>query len=309
MSTALSRARSSERVNRQNRLWLIGSLAPAVVILVVLSIYPVFNLVQLSLSFVSHEGGQAVTRYVGLQNFEALFTSEPVYWVGVRNTILFSIFAVLGQMVLGFVMALAVRNASGLGRGVLTAIFLLPIVIPPIVIGAMWRLMLGRDFGVVNTALGFVGLGPIDFLGDANFALASVIVVDIWHWTPFVFLLMLAGLESLDDEVLQAARIDVVNRWQELRFITVPLMLPTILVTLAFRLILSLKVFDEIYLLTGGGPGTSTEVINFSIYRVFFQQDRVGLGSAMSLLTLFAIALLAILAQIWVRRRRRRAQA
>jgi multiple sugar transport system permease protein len=309
MSTAPTRAISNDKVNRQNRLWLVASLAPAIVILVVLSIYPVFNLVQLSLSYVVHEGGQAVVRFVGLQNFQALFTSEPVYWAGVRNTIVFAIFAVIGQMLLGFAMALAVRNASGVGRGVLTAIFLLPIVIPPIVIGAMWRLMLGRDFGIINAVLGAVGLGPIDFLGDANFALASVIAVDIWHWTPFVFLLMLAGLEALDDEVLQAARIDVINRWQELRYVTIPLMLPTIIVTLAFRLILSLKVFDEIYLLTAGGPGTSTEVINFSIYRVFFQQDRVGLGAAMSLLTLFAIALLAIFAQVWVRRRRQRAAA
>lgn len=309
MTTAASRAKSSSRVDRLNRLWLLGSLAPAVLILIVLSIYPVFNLVQLGLSHVVHEGGRAVSRYVGLQNFEALFSGEPIYWAGVRNTIVFAIFAVLGQMLLGFAMALAVRRASGIGRGVLTAIFLLPIVIPPIVIGAMWRLMLGRDFGIVNAALAIFGLGPIDFLGDASFALASVILVDIWHWTPFVFLLMLAGLEALDDEVLQAARIDVISRWQELRFIVIPLMLPTILITLAFRLILSLKVFDEIYLLTGGGPGTATEVINFSIYRVFFQQDRVGMGAAMSLLTLFAISMLAILAQAWVSSRRRRAQA
>ena len=104
--------------------------------------------------------------------------------------------------------------------------------------------------------------------------------------------------------MFEAARIDVVRRWQELRYVTIPLMLPTILITLGFRLILSLKVFDEVFLLTGGGPGTATEVINFSIYRVFFSQDRVGLGSAMSLLTLFAIALVSIVAQAIVRRRR-----
>jgi multiple sugar transport system permease protein len=299
----------ADRAARLNRLWMIGSLAPAIVVLVVLSIWPVFNLFWLSVSSVAHEGGQAIVSFVGFDNFASLFGGEPIFWAGVLNTLIFAVVAVAGQMVLGFSMALAVRRASPIGRGVLTAIFLLPIVIPPIVIGAMWRLMLGRDFGIVNTLLRLVGAAPVDFLGDARFALASVIVVDIWHWTPFVFLLMLAGLESLDEEVFQAARLDVVNAWQELVHVTIPLMLPTIVITLAFRIILSLKVFDEIFLLTGGGPGTATEVVNFSIYRVFFQQDRVGLGSAMSLLTLLVIAFMAILAQAWVRRQRARKAA
>jgi multiple sugar transport system permease protein len=298
------------RIARRNRAWLVGSIAPALLFLAVLTLWPVVNLVLLSASEVSWQGGRSAATFVGLENYVQLFTAEPLYWAGVTNTIVFAFCAVSAQMVFGFMMALAARRASRVGRGVLTAIFLLPIVIPPIVIGAMWRLMLGRDFGIVNTLLGLINAGPVDWLGDARFALASVIVVDVWHWTPFVFLLLLAGLESLDEEVLEAARLDVVSRWQELRYVTIPMMLPTIVITLAFRFILSFKVFDEIYLLTGGGPGTATEVINFSIYRVFFGQDRVGLGSAMSLVTLFAVALAAVLSQIVVRRfRQRRAAA
>lgn len=307
-TTPLSRGRAgktrSRNVSRANLYWKAGSLAPAVAILVALSIWPVFNLLHLSVSSVEWSGGEPVVEFVGLRNFVELFSDEPVYWAGVKNTIIFAVCAVTSQMVLGFAMALAVRRASKVGRGVLTAIFLMPIVIPPIVIGAMWRLMLGRDFGIVNFLLAIVGLGPVDWLGDARFALFSIILVDIWHWTPFVFLLMLAGLETLDQEVFEAARLDVVSRWQELRYVTIPLMLPTILITLAFRIILSFKVFDEIFLLTAGGPGTATEVINFSIYRVFFGQDRVGMGSAMSLLTLFAVALLIILANAVGRRRK-----
>ncbi len=294
------------RIARSNRRWIVLSLAPAVLLLGALSIWPVFNVAILSLSDVHYEGGQAFHEFVGLANYDQLFTSERVYWIGVKNTMIFAVCAVSIQMVLGFLMALAVRRARSVGRGVLTAIFLLPIVIPPIVIGAMWRLMLGREFGVVNQLLGFVGLGPVDFLGDTDFALASVIAVDVWHWTPFVFLLLLAGLESLDEEVFEAARIDVVSRWQELWHVTIPLMLPTIIITLAFRIILSFKVFDEVFLLTGGGPGTATEVLNFSIYRVFFAEDRVGLGSAMSFFTLFTVALVSIVAQAIVRRRRAR---
>ncbi|MCJ8521111.1 multiple sugar transport system permease protein [Pseudorhizobium tarimense] len=305
-----TRPLDAARIERANLWWRIGSLAPAIIILAALSIWPVFNLAYLSLADVDWVSGAAVVNFVGLQNFQELFTGEPVYWAGVRNTTVFAVCAVTLQMIFGFTMALAVRRASKLGRGLLTAIFLLPIVIPPIVIGAMWRLLLGRDFGMVNFLFSLVGLPQVDWLGDPRFALMSVIIVDVWHWTPFVFLLTLAGLESLDQEVFDAAKLDVKNRWQELRYITIPLMMPTILITLAFRMILSFKVFDEIYLLTGGGPGTATEVINFSINRVFFAQDRVGMGSAMSLVTIAGVAGMIVFANTVVRRRRKlRAEA
>lgn len=293
-------------ISNRNALWRIGSLLPAALILVVLTIYPVVNLIGLSFSEVEWIDGKSQSDFVGLTNFEQLFTHETVYWIGVRNTIVFAICAVTTQMILGFSMALAAQRASGISRAILTGIFLLPIVIPPIVIGAMWRLLMGREFGAINSIIKSLGFRPIDFLGNADIALSSVILVDIWHWTPFVFLLLLTGLESLDQEVMEAARCDVKSHWQELRHITIPLMLPTILITLALRLVLSFKVFDEVFLLTEGGPGTATEVINFSIYRTFFAEDRVGVGSAMSLLTLAAVAILIVVVNLWLHKRRKR---
>ena len=127
-------------------------------------------------------------------------------------------------------------------------------------------------------------------------ALASVIVVDIWHWTPFCFLLFLAGLESLPEDVLEAAKVDGARFRDELRWIILPLMLPTILVTFAFRLVLAFKVFDEVYLLTSGGPGTATEVISFTLYQRFFTEDRIGYGSAMSVAVIFIISILLVVA-------------
>lgn len=293
-------------ISNRNTLWRIGSLLPAALMLVVLTIYPVFNLIGLSFSEVEWIDGKSKSDFIGLANFEQLFVHETVYWIGVRNTIVFAICAVTVQMILGFSMALAAQRASGISRAVLTGIFLLPIVIPPIVIGAMWRLLMGREFGPINSLIKSLGFRPIDFLGNPDIALSSVIIVDIWHWTPFVFLLLLTGLESLDQEVVEAARCDVKSRWQELRHITIPLMLPTILITLALRLVLSFKVFDEVFLLTEGGPGTATEVINFSIYRTFFAEDRVGVGSAMSLLTLVAVAILIVGVNLWLQKRRKR---
>lgn len=296
-------------VIRRNKRWLVLSLAPVAVFFLVLSGFPVLNLLGLSFFDVEWREGAAEFNYIGLENYRRLFLEETIYWAGVRNTLVFAVTVVTCQMVLGFSMALAVKRAGSVGRTILTGIFLLPIVIPPIVIGTMWRLVMGREFGLANTLLRWFGLNEVDWLGNPVIALASVMFVDIWHWTPFVFLLMLAGLESLDEEVLDAARLDVTGFWQEVRHIVLPLMLPTILITVIFRVILSFKVFDEVYLLTSGGPGTATEVVNFSIYRTFFRQDQVGYGSAMSVITLFAIALTIILARGVLARRRNAEEA
>ncbi|MEQ9689844.1 MAG: sugar ABC transporter permease [Bauldia litoralis] len=300
---AMTVSRDRDDKARRNRRWIVVSLAPTIVLLVVLTIFPVLNMFGISFFDVKWSGGSPIFSFIGLDNYRRLFAGEVVYWAGVRNTIIFALSAVTSQMVLGFSMALAVRAAGSVGRTLLTGIFLMPIVIPPIVIGTMWRLILGREFGLANILLGLVGIPQVDWLGDPRIALASVIFVDIWHWTPFVFLLMLAGLESLDQEILEASRMDVTSFWQAVRHVIIPMMLPTILITLMLRLILSFKVFDEVYLLTSGGPGTSTEVVNFSIYRTFFAQDQVGYGSAMSVVTLLSITLLIIVGRGVVQRR------
>lgn len=294
---------------RRNRRWVAVSLLPVATFFIVLTAFPVVNLLGLSFFHVEWHEGAAQFDFVGTENFRRLFTRENVFWAGVRNNVIFAVVTVSCQMVLGFTMALAVKTAGAYGRALLTGIFLLPIVVPPVVIGTMWRLIMGREFGLANTLLGFFGLGPVDWLGDPDLALTSVIFVDVWHWTPFVFLLMLAGLESLDGEVLEAAHIDTVSRWQQIRHVILPMMLPTIVITLLFRVILSFKVFDEVYLLTSGGPGTATEVVNFSIYRTFFRQDQVGYGAAMSIVTLFSISLFIILARAFVQWRASRRAA
>jgi multiple sugar transport system permease protein len=207
----------------------------------------------------------------------------------------FAFAAVGGQMVLGFLLALLVSRIDR-GRVFFRAVFILPILIPGIVIGAIWKLMFNFDFGLINQGLGLLGIEPQDWLGDAATALLSVIVVDIWHWTPFCFLLFLAGIESLPRDVFEASKIDGASAWQELRLVTLPLMIPTIVVTFAFRLVLAFKVFDEVYLLTNGGPGTSTEVVSFTLYQRFFTEDRIGYGAAMSVAVIFLVSLLLVVA-------------
>jgi multiple sugar transport system permease protein len=280
-----------------DRGWRVLSLGPAVAIFVLLTLLPIINLIAMSFHDVTWVAGNPVWTFVASRHFEEL-PGHPFYFVGLKNTLVFAVTAVTCEMILGFFLALLVSKIAR-GRIIYLTIFLLPIVVPPIVIGAIWKLMYSFDFGVINQALGFFGMAPVDWLGNPKLALASVIVVDIWHWTPFVFLLMLAAIESLPQDVFEAARIDGAGPWQEL----LPLLLPTIGVTLVFRMILAFKVFDEVYLLTGGGPGTATEVLSFSIYRTFFAEDRVGLGSVMSIVALLVIALVAVIALSVAKRR------
>jgi multiple sugar transport system permease protein len=239
--------------------------------------------------------GVARWRFVALDQYARVF-SDALFRAGVGNTLVFAVAAVALQIVLGFALAL-MTTRIGRGRTLYRTVFLLPILVPGIVIGAIWKLMYNFDFGIINHMLGAVGIGGVDWLGNRATALLSVIVVDVWHWTPFVFLLMLAGLESLPQDAFEAARVDGATFWDELRYITLPLMRPTLVVTLVFRVIVGVKVFDEIYLLTGGGPGTSTEVVSYTIFRRFFTEGQTGYGAAMSVVVLFALALAFVLAQ------------
>jgi multiple sugar transport system permease protein len=285
------------------RRWRYYTLAPAMTVYGLLALLPIANLLVMSVHDIRWVEGAAQWTFAGLRHFGEL-PRDTLFRAGLANTALFAALAVTAEMVIGFFLALLVSRVVA-GRVVYRTIFLLPILLPGIVIGAIWKLMYNPDFGVINQLLGAIGLRGHDWLGDGALAFASVVVVDIWHWTPFVFLLLLAGLESLPQDVYEAAKMDGASAWAELRYLTFPMMLPTLAVTLVFRLIVSFKVFDEVYLLTGGGPGTATEVVSFTIYRRFFTEDRMGYGSAISVVTLFLLTLLIVLCLGAARRRAR----
>lgn len=266
------------------------SLLPALLFLVLLSALPLANLLALSFAEVTWEAGAANWRWVGFDNYREL-AADSLFHAGIFNTILLVVVATTAQVAIGLALAL-MCSAVGRRSHAYRTLFLLPILIPGIIIGAIWRLMYNYQFGIINQVLGLVGLGPVDWLGSASLAMWSVILVDIWHWTPFAFLLLLAAVESLPQDVVEAARIDGASPWKRFRRITLPLLWPAIFVTFVFRAIIAFKVFDEVYLLTGGGPGTATEVISFTIYQRFFIQDNPGYGSAMSVTVIFIVALI-----------------
>lgn len=282
------------RALNDDRRWRWITLAPSLALLALLSVLPLVNLAAMSFFNIAWVEGAAAWSPAGLAHYAAL-PGDQLFGAALWNTILFAIAAVAGQMVLGFLLALLTTRIAH-GRVLYRTVFILPILIPGIVIGAIWKLMFNFDFGLINQILGMVGLAGHDWLGEPGTALLSVIVVDIWHWTPFCFLLLLAGLESLPQDVYEAAKIDGASALQELIYVTLPMMLPAILVTFVFRLVAAFKVFDEVYLLTGGGPGTATEVVSFTLYQRFFAEDRVGYGSAMAIAVIFLVSLLLVVA-------------
>lgn len=283
--------------------WRVAALSPALAVFLFMSILPMLNLLAMSVHEISWVGGHSVWRYVGAMHYRRL-AEDTLLHAGIWNTLVFAIGGVSIQVVLGFFLAWAVSRIRS-GRLLYRTVFILPILVPGILIGAIWKLMLNFDFGLVNGVLEVFGANPVDWLGTRAFALPAVVVVDIWHWTPFCFLLLLAGFESLPQDVQEAARVDGASAWDELRYVLVPMMMPVIVVTFLFRFVTSLKVFDEIYLLTAGGPGSATEVLSYTIYRTFFAQDRMGYGSAMSVATLFGISLLIVVGMSAAKRRER----
>lgn len=270
------------------------SLLPALLVLTVLALLPVVNLFITSFFEVSWQDGSKVMTGVGLENYLDI-ADDPLFKAGIVNTLILVVVATSAQILIGLALALACSKI-GDGSRAYRALFILPILIPGIVIGAIWRLMYNSEFGIINLALEFVGIPGHDWLGSSYTALASVIVVDIWHWTPFSFLLLLAAVESLPSDVGEAAKVDGATGWQELRYVTLPLLWPAIVMTFLFRAVIAFKVFDEIFLLTGGGPGTSTEVISFTIFQRFFLQDKAGYGSALSVSIIFVISLIIVIA-------------
>ena len=271
-------------LNRTFRHW---SLLPAVLLFAVLTLYPVVNLVRMSVSTIEFAQGAEVWTFTPLRNLD-LLRADDVVPPAVRNTLVFVVVAVALEMVLGLMLALLVAGVTR-GKGLIRTVMILPILVPPVAIGSMWKLLFNYDFGVLNQGLIALGLPAANWLGSTQLALWSVILVDVWHWVPFVFLILFAAVEALPVDVLEAARVDGATRPQLLRRVTLPLLRPAIVVALLFRTILAFKVFDEVFLLTSGGPGNSTELVTLHLYKVFFEQNQLGYGALLSLALIAAI--------------------
>ena len=274
-------------LNATFRHW---SLIPAVALFAVLTAYPVANLFRMSVSTIEFKGNTDFWTFTPRRNWDAMW-SDPSLGAAVVNTLIFVVVAVAAEMILGLGLALLVGSMTR-GKGLMRTIMIVPILVPPVAIGSMFKLMYNYDFGLFNQMLAAIGIAPVSWLGSTSLALWSVIFVDIWHWVPFVFLILFAAVEGLPRDVLEAARVDGANRRQLLQHVTLPLLMPAITVAFLFRSILAFKAFDEVYLLTGGGPGTSSELVSLHLYRVFFEQNQLGYGALLSVFTIVGVLML-----------------
>jgi multiple sugar transport system permease protein len=275
-----------------HRKWLFA--APAMAFVAALIVFPLAWTGYLSLT--DAEGSvRAESQFVGFQNYVKVLTDTDRFWPAVGRTVAFTGVALLFEIVLGMAVALLLWRPFRGEKWVRVAI-LMPLVATPVAVGMMWRLIFDPAIGLANQVLGWVGIPPQPWLSGQNTALPTTIFIDIWQWTPMVVLILLAGLTSLSNEPDEAARVDGASAWQRFRHITLPLMMPTVIVAILLRGIDALKTFDILYATKGRGGGSFHEVetLNVYAYGLSFDYNEYGVSS-----TVLIIFFLIIIGSMW----------
>ena len=273
-----------------NRMTPYVFMAPAVIIMGLALLYPLGYMIYGSFRAWDPSQNISETEFVGLKNYITLFF-DPAFRESLSVTLTFAFAVVTAELAIGVGLALLLdRNIRGMS--VLRTLFILPMMIAPVVVGLMWRYMYHPTVGTINRTLKSMGLEGVDWLGQH--ALLSVIIADIWQWTPFIFILSLAAVQSLPRSALEAAKIDGATGWQQIRYIKLPLMMPVLIVTGLLRLIDAFKVLEVILVMTEGGPGLSTEFIALRISRTATEFRELGVAAAMSNYLLILLLILTL---------------
>jgi multiple sugar transport system permease protein len=264
---------------------------PAVLVVLAISIFPLIY--SLTTSFLSYRLIPPMPpRVVWLGNYVSLL-QEPRFWNAILTTTLIAVVAVGLQYVIGFAVALAI-NARVPGEGLFRVAFLLPMLLAPVAVALVARMIFNPTMGPLNQLLSQFGLINLPFLTNGHWALACIIAVEVWQWTPFVILMLLAGLQTLPEDVYEAAELENASHWQQFWGITFPMMLPISAAVVFIRLIESYKIMDTVFVMTGGGPGVDTETLTLFAYQEGFKKFNLGYTSALSFLFLIAITIIGV---------------
>jgi multiple sugar transport system permease protein len=267
---------------------------PAVLTLLAITVFPL--LYEIRLAFMSWELTiTASPQFVGLQNFIDILLKDGRFWSSMRVTAILMIFGVAIQLGIGTGLALLL-NRLGRWRAPLVSLFLIPVMIAPVVAGFQFRMIYHDQFGPLNYVIELLTFGRwrgFAWVADPNVALFAIMMTDVWQWTPFLMLIVLAGLQSIPVELYEAAEVDGASAWQTFWRITAPLVLPVIVIGILIRAMDSFKLFDIIYLVTGGGPGNITETISFYTYLQGFKFFSLGYTAAMAFIQLVVIIFIA----------------
>lgn len=289
------------RLNMRNNLSVLPFLIPALAIYVVFLVYPIIN--AIGTSFYQWDGLSPNRVFVGLDNYVYLFTKDDIFWRSIQNSGIWVILALLIPTTAGLTLAITL-NQHLLGRSLYRMIFYLPAIIASIAVATIWTWMYNPSLGLINSVLKQIGLRVLtqDWLGNRNIALYSVFVAYTWTATGPNMVLFLAGLQSVPQDLIEAARVDGANVWDTFWNVTIPSLRPTFVVVIALSIINSLKVFDLVYGMTYGGPGDSTNVLASWSYFQAFSFNRYGLGMAVAVVLLIITLIIIVPYVIWANR-------
>lgn len=263
-------------------------IAPAVIVMAAGLVYPVID--AFYLSFFNWKIGTPFeyADNVGLANY-ARMISDPDVWESIWVTFRFGFWTITLEMILGVSLALMLEKPIR-GAAVFRTIFILPLMVSPVVVGLIWRYLFDARVGWINYYLGvWFGIEPQVWLGDAELAFFAIVFTDIWQWTPFIFIIVIAGLQALPSEVLEAARIDGANWWQQIFLVKLPMISSILLIALLMRLIDVFRALEVMFIMTGGGPGRATELLSLHIYNRAFDAQLLGYASAIAVLLIVIV--------------------
>ena len=271
--------------------------APAVIFTVAMIAFPFAYTLWLSLQ---HLSIGSATKFIGAANYVSLLTSDPLFWKSVRVTFVLYVISLVLQLGAGTWVAMLLYRSKRL-PGALRSLLISPFVMPPVVVGMMWLVILDPSIGVINFLLAKVGIPPMLWLASPEWVIPTVALIDTWQWTPYVALIVLGGLQSLPINVFEAAQIDGTSRWRTFWRITLPMLGPTLVTAAILRSVDLLRFFDIIYITTQGGPGDASTTLNIYGFRQGFEFFELGYAAAL-MITLSAIVLGAVLAMMRARR-------
>jgi multiple sugar transport system permease protein len=269
-------------------------IAPTILLLLAINIFPLIWTIRLSFTNYRANRPNAPLRWIGLGHYSDLL-SDPDIWHGMQVTARFVVSTVAIETILGFALAYLVDRKFK-GHGFWTTVILIPMMLSPAVVGNFWTFLYQPQIGLFNHVIAFFsGVDPSSFqmIGDVSLAPWSIVIVDVWMWTPYVMLICLAGLRSIPDYIYEAAEIDRASKWRQFWWITIPMTLPFIMLAVLFRGIENFKMFDMVNLLTNGGPGSTTELASITLKREAFEKWTTGYSSALAVIlfvTIFGLA-------------------
>jgi multiple sugar transport system permease protein len=282
---ATPRAMSAKLRGLSDRAIAWWFITPTILLLLAINIFPLLWSVYLSFTNYKANRANRGAEWIGLENYQSVLTDSEI-WTSMQVTAHFVFWSILIEVLIGFGLALLLDKRFR-GHGVWTTVILLPMMLSPAVVGTFWSFLFQPQIGLFNYAVGFVtGVDPSSFqmIGDVPLAPWAIVLVDVWMWTPYVMLICLAGLRSIPESIYEAAEVDRASKWRQFWSVTLPMVLPFLMLAVLFRAIENFKMFDMVNLLTSGGPGSTTEVVSITLKREAFEKWRTGYSSAIAII-------------------------